>query len=171
MNLTKDQKEFWDFDFEEMGVYDVPAVTDFILAKTGHSKLAAYIGHSEGTTEFFIGASLDPDYFEQKVNIFIALAPVVRLDHSPKELLVWAAQHNGVLPPLVQATGAYDLLPHNYIMEAFYANLCEAAPHVCEKLDEGFFDWNDTIDNADRYASKMAHSPQGCGWRNLEHYA
>ena len=44
-------------------------------------------------------------------------------------------------------------------MEEFYGNLCEAAPHVCEELDEGFYDWEGTIDNADRYADKMAHSP------------
>jgi len=50
VNLTKHQKEFWHFDWEEMGLYDVPAMTDFILEKTGYDQLAAYIGHSEGTT-------------------------------------------------------------------------------------------------------------------------
>ena len=66
-----------------MGTYDVPAFTDFILNKTHGKnkigKLAAYIGHSEGTTQFFIGSSLKPEYYKEKVNLFIAMAPIVRL--------------------------------------------------------------------------------------------
>ena len=54
VNYTDKQKEFWDFDFEQMGLYDIPAFTDFILKETENSnpikKLAAYIGFSEGTT-------------------------------------------------------------------------------------------------------------------------
>jgi len=76
------QKEFWDFDFEEMGIYDVPAEIDYILESTHFSKIASYIGHSEGTTQFFIGSSLKPDYFSEKVSLFIGLAPIVRLDHA-----------------------------------------------------------------------------------------
>jgi len=35
-----------------MGIYDIPAQVDYILDNTSknHEKLAAYIGHSEGTT-------------------------------------------------------------------------------------------------------------------------
>ena len=50
VNLTKDQKEFWDFDFEQMGLYDVPAFLETILKTTGAKKINAYMGHSEGTT-------------------------------------------------------------------------------------------------------------------------
>ena len=38
-------------------------------------------------------------------------------------------------------------------------------------LDEGFYDWDEKIDNAERYAVKMTHSPAGSGWRSLVHYA
>ena len=34
VNLTVDDKEYWDFSFHEMAKYDVPANIDFILAKT-----------------------------------------------------------------------------------------------------------------------------------------
>lgn len=50
VNMTTKEERFWDFDFEEMGVYDVPATVDFILKATNRSKLDAYVGHSEGTT-------------------------------------------------------------------------------------------------------------------------
>ena len=79
-----------------MGLYDIPAFIDFILNKTEGKnvivKLAAYVGHSEGTTQFFIGSSLMPDYYYEKVNLFVALAPVVKLDNTPNKLLIFASQ-------------------------------------------------------------------------------
>ena len=38
-----------DYSWEEMGRYDLPAVTHFIKEKTGVEKIA-YIGYSQGTT-------------------------------------------------------------------------------------------------------------------------
>jgi len=53
----------------------LPTFIDHIIETTGLEKIS-YIGHSEGTTQMFLGASLNPDYFKEKVNLFIALAPV-----------------------------------------------------------------------------------------------
>ena len=47
--LNPKQKLFWQFDWEEMGTYDTPAVIDYILNLTNQSKIS-YIGHSEGAT-------------------------------------------------------------------------------------------------------------------------
>ena len=44
-----DKKQYWDFSYHEMGIYDNPAVLDFIQEKTNGQKVA-YIGHSQGTT-------------------------------------------------------------------------------------------------------------------------
>ncbi|NXD24310.1 LIPN Lipase, partial [Spelaeornis formosus] len=43
------QKEFWQFSFNEMGKYDIPAELNFIMNKTGQKDIY-YIGHSEGST-------------------------------------------------------------------------------------------------------------------------
>jgi len=36
---------YWDFDWQEMGRYDVPAALDYITETTGYEKIA-YIGYS-----------------------------------------------------------------------------------------------------------------------------
>jgi pimeloyl-ACP methyl ester carboxylesterase len=41
--------DFWNFDFEDMGVKDLPAMFNYTLNHTGLSKLT-YIGHSMGAT-------------------------------------------------------------------------------------------------------------------------
>jgi pimeloyl-ACP methyl ester carboxylesterase len=63
-----------------MGRYDVPANIQYVLEKTGKSKLS-YIGHSQGTSQMFaaLSDSATKDYVNSKVDVFIALAPIVYL--------------------------------------------------------------------------------------------
>lgn len=57
-----------------MGYYDLPASIDYILNVTGRTQLS-YIGHSMGTTMFFVLGSERPEYMN-KVNAAVMLAPV-----------------------------------------------------------------------------------------------
>lgn len=67
-----------DYSFHEMGYYDLPACIDYILQNTGYPQLE-YIGHSQGTSIFFVLASTRPEY-NQKINYMSALAPIAFLD-------------------------------------------------------------------------------------------
>ena len=49
LDADKDAKQYWDFDWQEMGLGDLPAFIDYILDDTEQEKLA-YIGHSQGTS-------------------------------------------------------------------------------------------------------------------------
>lgn len=86
-HTTLDPKSaaFWQFSQEELGLGDIPAFIDYILDKTGQDKLT-YIGHSMGTTQMFVAGSLNPDYFREKVNLFVALGPVATLNFVKNEL-------------------------------------------------------------------------------------
>lgn len=42
------KKEFWDFSFHELGLFDLPAMIDRVLMITNSKKLF-YVGHSQGT--------------------------------------------------------------------------------------------------------------------------
>lgn len=79
-SLNSLSSNFWDFSFHEMGVYDLPAFIDFVLEKTGVDKLH-YIGHSQGTTSFWILGSEHPDYMK-KIILMQALAPVAYLTNT-----------------------------------------------------------------------------------------
>lgn len=46
-NFSLESKEFWNFSFHEIGIYDVAAMIDFILHET-KSKQLFYVGHSQG---------------------------------------------------------------------------------------------------------------------------
>merc|ERR1711924_580657 len=80
--------KFWDFTFEDMGVLDVPAQIDLVLTKTGHKRLS-YVGHSQGTTQFFIAAQTPGlgESVQQKVNLFAALSPIAFLGNNTSYML------------------------------------------------------------------------------------
>lgn len=63
----------------EIGVYDLPALIDYVLNATGEESLF-YVGHSQGTTVYFILTSENPEYNE-KIRLAIMLAPVTYSSH------------------------------------------------------------------------------------------
>jgi lysosomal acid lipase/cholesteryl ester hydrolase len=66
LNPDKDS-EFWQFSWQEMATYDVPAMIDYVLEQTKVEKIP-YIGHSMGTTMMFALLSENPEY-NKKVSI------------------------------------------------------------------------------------------------------
>jgi pimeloyl-ACP methyl ester carboxylesterase len=73
-------KEYWDFDEDSFGSIDNVAEIEHILEHTKeegwkNDNIAAFIGYEAGGEQFLIGASLMPDFFEKKVNLFIGLSP------------------------------------------------------------------------------------------------
>lgn len=68
--------KFFDYSFYELAQYDAPSQIDFVLQKTGKSKIS-YIGHSQGTTQMFAALCNNLGNLQSKLNFFGALAPVV----------------------------------------------------------------------------------------------
>lgn len=70
----RNRQRFWKFSWHDIGTIDLPTMIDFILETTGFEKLH-YIGHSQGTTSFFVMASEQPEY-NKKIILMQALAPI-----------------------------------------------------------------------------------------------
>ncbi len=63
-----------------MGAYDLAAAVDYILNATDSEKLI-YMGHSQGTTIFYVLLSTRPEY-NKKILFHIGVAPVASLTHT-----------------------------------------------------------------------------------------
>ncbi|XP_054838091.1 lipase member M-like isoform X2 [Eublepharis macularius] len=83
--LTVDQEEFWDFSFHEMGIYDLPAMTDFVLQKSRQEKIY-YAGHAQGSTIALVAFSEKPELVS-KIKMFFALGPGYTLQHTVSPIL------------------------------------------------------------------------------------
>ncbi|XP_012054536.1 PREDICTED: lipase 3-like [Atta cephalotes] len=60
--------------WHEIGVYDLPAMIDYIVKTTGRKKMF-YIGHSQGTTSFFVMTTERPKY-QNYIKEMHALSPI-----------------------------------------------------------------------------------------------
>lgn len=70
-----------------MGIYDLPAIIDYIISYKNEETIF-YVGHSMGTTMFYVMASERPD-IARKIRAMFSLAPVAFLNHvkSPIRIL------------------------------------------------------------------------------------
>lgn len=80
-----ERRQFWQFSWHEIGVIDVPEMIDYVLADTGFEQLH-YIGHSQGTTSFFVMAAERPEY-NAKILAMQALAPVAFMSNLRSPLV------------------------------------------------------------------------------------
>jgi len=79
--MPRTDPAYWDISFDSIGNYDLPAVIDYIIDQTSYDKLS-YVGHSMGTTAMFTAmSSTRKDYYVEKLNSFVALAPSVRMNN------------------------------------------------------------------------------------------
>jgi len=153
-----------------MGTRDLPAMIDYVLNATGKEKVS-YIGHSQGTTQMFMASSLMKEYFASKVNLFIALAPVVYMhnelnyglkimsNHIPlfKFFLVDILQLKSMIYP-------WSFLRHSEVIFCkFFSPICDFALHRISDREQ-------KLDNMERQDVYYSMFPGGCGWHNFIHY-
>ncbi len=70
--------KYWDFSFYELAKYDLPAYIDYIRNKTGFEKII-YVGHSQGTFQYFLNYIIDPNYLENRIEKFVSIGTVVTI--------------------------------------------------------------------------------------------
>ena len=165
----KNEKKYWDFDWEEMGQYDIPASLDYISSLTGIEKIA-YIGHSQGTTQMFYGLANWEDYYKEKISIFVALAPVTMLPNTDTTLFHLASDFYDELDDTFDLLNIHSVLNNTWYTSDTVAVFCNLLPPFCLAL-ESLFVSNDTeYDDQDRFQVYMNHEPNGCGVKALLHY-
>ncbi|GMS82114.1 hypothetical protein PENTCL1PPCAC_4289, partial [Pristionchus entomophagus] len=74
IKFKPDSSAFWNFCWDQMAEFDLPAAIDAVRRVTGAARVY-YAGHSQGTTVMFGKLARDPD-FASKIARFFALAPI-----------------------------------------------------------------------------------------------
>lgn len=92
----------FDYSFHDIAIYDVPAMIDYVLEKTGHLNLY-YIGYSQGTTSFFAMLSEKPEY-NAKVRSMISLAPIAFMSNQKSPLIKLLVRFYNVMEVSLQSS-------------------------------------------------------------------
>lgn len=84
---TTADKEFWLYDWAEMGQYDSVANVTKVKELTGYEKIL-YLGYSQGTTQMFYGLSkFEESFYADSLLKFAAFAPCIRFSQTDPK--VW----------------------------------------------------------------------------------
>ncbi|ODN01617.1 Lipase 3 [Orchesella cincta] len=110
VSLTTSDSKFWDHSVHEMGVYDVPAMINYITAYTGHQKVH-YIGFSLSCSSILIALAKRPE-FNHKVGAVVLLAPGVFFQGFFFGLAKFAAPAAGLYEVFGKFLGGIPLIPH-----------------------------------------------------------
>ena len=71
--------KYWDFSFEEMGLYDTKAMIQHINNETNKKKIS-YIGFSQGGTQMYYGLALNNQWFKEHLSLVITLgSPIMKV--------------------------------------------------------------------------------------------
>lgn len=162
----KKDAEFWQFSWQQMAEYDLPAVITYVLGATGQSKLT-YIGHSQGTLQMFALLSEHPD-FAANLSLFVALGPVATVKHINNRLINEAAELH-VIEVLI-AAGVHDFMPYPGVPTLAYAG-CTLLNSVCASVIEALADQVISEDNTERFPVILAHEPGGTSVHNMKHWS
>uniref|UniRef100_A0A663EHJ0 Partial AB-hydrolase lipase domain-containing protein n=1 Tax=Aquila chrysaetos chrysaetos TaxID=223781 RepID=A0A663EHJ0_AQUCH len=104
------QKEFWQYSFDEIGKYDIPAELYFVMNKTGQ-KDVYYVGHSEASTAGFVAFSTYPE-LAQRVKVFFAMGPVATATHATSPLVTFTRLPQSLIRYVAQVLHSFILSQH-----------------------------------------------------------
>ena len=165
-----DKKKFFDYSFTDMGKYDLPAVTDMIQNRTGHQKVA-YIGHSLGTTSMFSAIAKNPDYWKDKVSLFVALNPLSMFPHTEAHFFHLARHLYDRIVATANLLGMYEVGGSaNWFTEAA-KTLGVLNPELLKAFASLFLYNHPEFDDESRTAVYVGHSPNGASIKTIKHLA
>jgi len=154
-----DSKEFWDFSWDEMATFDLPAEIEYVLDYTNHTSLS-YVGFSQGTMQMFANLAASDELWE-KVNYFAALGPVAWTNHIKDPVAMFLADYH--IDKLYEIFGMKKFLTNQFI-NYYYEYFCHQRPNNCV---------DSTISgqaNVTRMDIYMAEFPSGTSVKNMAHF-
>ncbi|XP_055677535.1 lipase 3-like [Lutzomyia longipalpis] len=170
-NLNPNLSAFWAFSWHEIGVSDLPANIDYIVQHTGRSQIH-YIGHSQGTTVFWVMASEVPQY-NSRILSMQALAPAAYMHHTRSPyvngLVMWLTSTTMAL----QVMGVHDFAPTDQMNRVGGQDQCrDGAPTQSMCYNEIFLlaGYNSAELNTTMLPVINGHSPAGASTRQMIHF-
>jgi hypothetical protein len=93
---------------------------------TGAEKLT-YVGHSQGNTQMFYALTqMEEEFLDSRVNLFVAMAPIVRLKNCENRGIKKMATYRNTIVNTLKWNNIYELFGKNW--NSFSKKLSEEFP-------------------------------------------
>lgn len=171
LSLNPSEALFWDFSWHEIGIYDLPAMIDFVLRKRNLESLK-YIGYSQGTTAFFVMTSEKPEY-NAKISVMVALSPVAFMSKVRSPIVRLLSPGTSILHRISKSLGLYEFLPDNKAISALKLLTCGTGPIqaiICSNILFIFAGYDFGQLNVTNLPMIFGHLPSGASMKQFVHY-
>ncbi|CAH0561483.1 unnamed protein product [Brassicogethes aeneus] len=171
ISIPVDSSNYWNFSFHEMGIYDLPAALKYVGEVTKMEGEIIYIGHSMGTTQFFVFSSLLPEK-AKTVKMMVGLAPVAYMTHIKSPIRYLSPFVNKV-DWLRKFLGLNQFLPNNFVIKMLSTE-CEnfnLGKKICENIVFLLCGFDKKQFNQDILGVILHHTPAGSSTKTILHYA
>ena len=126
--------DYWDYSMDENVKYDLPSSIDYVKQTTGATKVN-YIGHSMGTTIFYMLYMNNPSYIEDSINKFVSLGSVPNIAYTtllPIDILDKIYKILEMSRPITKAISL------NVGQRNMLSYICKSKPKMCKNVFETF---------------------------------
>ncbi|KAK0412035.1 hypothetical protein QR680_005995 [Steinernema hermaphroditum] len=172
VNLSTATEEFWEFSWDEMAKYDLPASIEVVLQRTAQSFLY-YVAHSQGTTMLFARNSVDGT-LKAKVRKHFALGPVATFKYIQGLFALMAEYIYPLWQKEISRFGSSEFFPSNWLTRDLLAEGICSLPILGDVVCAEFLfsiAGPDTHQlNESRIPVYIAHLPAGTSSQNMLHW-
>ncbi|GAB1867614.1 Lipase 3 [Camponotus japonicus] len=172
ISLSPSNLTFWDFSFNEMGIYDLPAMFTYITNITSQS-LHTYIGHSMGAASFYIMALERPE-FARMVQKMISFAPAVFISHMKSPIKYFSKTFPLELYKLIMRHFFHnEFLPQNNFWKYLAKYGCKQniiEEKICANLIFIICGYDREQLNYTLLPIILSHDPAGASTKTILHY-
>lgn len=131
-SLSPETKAFWQFSFHEIGMFDLPAMINYILSSTQKPSLF-YFGFNQGTSALLVLLSSKPEFNEKVLQAHL-LAPIAFMDH-PHPLISLNLEENTRRSMLLDSFNFFSLVDRaNLMLQTYCYDKREASMQFCINL-------------------------------------
>lgn len=167
LNPDKDDA-FWDFTWQDMANYDLPAAFKYISTYTNQQKIS-YAGHSQGTTQMWAALSEGNPVVKAHLKHFLAIAPVSYIGNCGSTLLSVLARKDVVF--LLKLLNVHEFLSPNWFLTNAGVEICRVLNILCKEGIMVIADSDPNIDNYERMDVVLGHFPSGTSLKTLNHWS
>jgi gastric triacylglycerol lipase len=166
VKLKTRQRKFWEFSWEEMAEFDLPAGFEYIHKETGQN--ITYIGHSQGSTIMLAALSDENPIVTKHLKNFIALSPVAFVSHVESGVIKWMS--NSSLAKMFLTLHMYSFLQPDFFSSEMGHIFCQFYPDVCGNQLSKIYGYNPVYDNYDQINVILQYEPGGTSVFNMIHW-
>ncbi|XP_066583639.1 lipase 3-like [Prorops nasuta] len=171
-SLSPSDSRFWNFSWHEIGINDLPAMITYVTQYTKSN--LTYIGHSMGTTVFYVMVSQHPRILEKcSIQAMFSLAPIAFMNHLKSPIRIVAPFARDI-QLIIHYLGEDEFLPQNSFLKLLARYGCDLETweeKICANVLYAICGFDQAQFNSTLLPVILSHTPAGASTKTLVHYA